>query len=294
MAVEPMAALTPGRIVALMVGRDLGEGPEPPARRPGPVRLRVEGLGRGEAVRDVSFEVRAGEIFGVAGLVGAGRSELLRLIYGADRPDRGAVALGDPPQRARIRSPADAVRHGLALAPEDREGDGLLGSFSIAANLALGNMRAVASGGVIDRAREAALAGRRMAALRVRARDPDQPVATLSGGNQQKVLIGRALEREARVLLVDEPTRGVDVAAKFDIHQLFGELAAAGAAIVVVSSDLRELMQIADRIGVMSAGRLVAVFRRGEWSEAGLLAAAFSGYAGQDAALRAPAAEARA
>ncbi|WP_063532512.1 sugar ABC transporter ATP-binding protein [Burkholderia sp. MSMB1589WGS] len=279
------------RLVALMAGREIAEQAVHGARAPGAPgapRLRIERLSRGDAVRDVSFDVRAGEIFGISGLIGAGRTELLRLIYGADAADGGVVSVGDPPRPAAIRSPADAVRHGIALVSEDRKGEGLLLPQSIAANLSLGQLARVARGGVVDGERENALAARRIDTLRIRARGPAQPVAELSGGNQQKVAIGRWLGRDMGVLLFDEPTRGIDVGAKFDIYALLDALAREGRAIVVVSSDLRELMLICDRIGVMSAGRMHAVFERGAWTQDALLAAAFAGYARRDAALQPP------
>ena len=291
--VDAMANLTPERIVALMVGRELGEQIDLGERRIGAPLLKVDGLSRANAVRDVSFEVRAGEIFGVSGLIGAGRTELMRLIYGADTKERGTVALagkdGGAPQPVKIDSPVDAVRHGIALITEDRKGEGLLLPQPVAANVSLGNVGAVARYGVVDAARENALARTQIEALRIRTAGPGQPVGELSGGNQQKVVIGRWLARrinsDVRVLLFDEPTRGIDVGAKFDIYALMGALAREGRALVVVSSDLRELMLICDRIGVMSAGRMTGIFARGAWSQDALLGAAFAGYRAEDAML---------
>ena len=276
-----MNGFSTAEIVRLLVGRDVAEQLEAPPRPCGGPLLEIAGLGRGRAVQEVSFAVRAGEIFGLAGLVGAGRTELLRLIFGADRPDRGEVRVGSPPRRVTIRSPRDAVRAGIALTTEDRKGEGLLLPQPVAVNLTLGQIGSVARprllGGWIRAARERALAVRRIEALRIRCRGPGQPVAELSGGNQQKVVVGRWLERDLPVLLYDEPTRGIDVGAKFELYRLFGELAGRGRAQVVASSDLRELMLICDRIGVMHAGRLVRIFERGSWSRDALLAAAFGG-----------------
>ncbi len=272
-------------LVTLMVGRELGERFDLGPRQTGAPLLRVERLSRRGKVHEVSFEVRAGEIFGISGLIGSGRTELLRLIYGADRADGGQVLLGDPPQRLSLRSPADSVRQGVALITEDRKGEGLLLDQSISANLALGNLPALARHGVIDRRREEALARRQVEALRVRCADTAQAVGELSGGNQQKVVIGRWLERDCQVLLFDEPTRGIDVGAKFDIYALLAELTRRGKALVVVSSDLRELMLICDRIGVLSAGRMVDTFERDAWTQDALLAAAFAGYKKRDALL---------
>ncbi|MDP1580340.1 MAG: sugar ABC transporter ATP-binding protein [Candidatus Didemnitutus sp.] len=278
-----MDQFTPAEIVRLMVGREVGEHLDFGPRPPGATLLRVAELGRGRAVQDVSFEVRSGEIFGIAGLVGAGRTELLRLIYGADRADSGKIWLGSPLQPARITSPVDAVRAGVALITEDRKGEGLLLPHPVSANVALGNMTTITRRSPLGRwiraGAERELATRHIAALRVRCTGPAQPVGELSGGNQQKVVIARWLERDQPVMLFDEPTRGIDVGAKFEIYQLLGELSRRGKAQVVVSSDLRELMLVCDRIGVMSAGRMVKIFERGAWSQDTLLAAAFSGFA---------------
>ncbi len=256
--VEPIERYDADQLVTLMVGRELGERFDLGTRQIGAPLLRVERLSRRGKVHEVSFEVRAGEIFGISGLIGSGRTELLRLIYGADRADGGQVLLGDPPQRLSLRSPADSVRQGVALITEDRKGEGLLLDQSISANLALGNLPALARHGVIDRRREEALARRQVEALRVRCADTAQAVGELSGGNQQKVVIGRWLERDCQVLLFDEPTRGIDVGAKFDIYALLAELTRRGKALVVVSSDLRELMLICDRMygGHLRARRL--------------------------------------
>ncbi|MBI2497457.1 MAG: sugar ABC transporter ATP-binding protein [Opitutae bacterium] len=280
--VGAMKDFTSAEIVRLMVGRDVGEHLDFGSRPSGETLLRVAGLGRGRAVQDVSFEVKGGEILGVAGLIGAGRTELLRLIYGADRADRGEIWLGSPLEPVRITSPVDAVRAGVALITEDRKGEGLLLPHPVAANVALGNMAAITRrspfGRWISAGAEHGLAARHIAALRVRCTGPAQPVGELSGGNQQKVVIARWLERDRPVMLFDEPTRGIDVGAKFEIYQLLGELARRGKAQVIVSSDLRELMLVCDRIAVMSVGRLVKIFERGAWSRDALLAAAFSGF----------------
>ncbi|MGH8782607.1 sugar ABC transporter ATP-binding protein [Paraburkholderia sp.] len=286
---DAMANLTSDRIVTLMVGREIGERIDLGVRNIGAPLLKVDGIGRGQVVRDVSFEVRAGEIFGISGLIGAGRTELMRAIYGADLKDRGTVSLarnpGETPQPVEIASPADAVRAGIALITEDRKGEGLLLPQPIAANVSLGNVGSVARHGIVDTKCENALAQRQIDAMRIRTSGPAQAVGELSGGNQQKVVIGRWLARDCRVLLFDEPTRGIDVGAKFDIYGLMGALAREGRALVVVSSDLRELMLICDRIGVMSAGRMTGIFARDEWSQDALLAAAFAGYRSRDALL---------
>ncbi|WP_136475517.1 sugar ABC transporter ATP-binding protein [Pseudomonas sp. DG56-2] len=282
---EPMARYSSGELVNLMVGRELAEHIDLGQRHIGASLLKVSGLGRADKVRDVSFEVRSGEIFGISGLIGAGRTELLRLIYGADRADIGTIEVGNPLRAVQISSPASAVREGIALITEDRKGEGLLLSQSISSNIALGNMPAISRAGILDRNAEHDLAQRQIAAMRIRSSGPGQLVGELSGGNQQKVVIGRWLERDCSVLLFDEPTRGIDVGAKFDIYGLLADLARQGKALVVVSSDLRELMLICDRIGVLSAGRLVDTFERETWTQDQLLAAAFAGYQKRDALL---------
>ncbi len=276
--IEPMSRYDSQQLVTLMVGREMGEHLDLGPRKMGPVAMSVKGLSRRGKVDSVSFEVRQGEILGISGLVGSGRTELLRLIYGADRADSGHVELGQPLRPVTLGSPSDAVRQGIALISEDRKGEGLLLSQSIAANVALGNMHSIARGGVVSAQREQALAQRQVEAMRIRCAGPGQLVSQLSGGNQQKVVIGRWLERDCPVMLFDEPTRGIDVGAKFDIYALLGELTRQGRALVVVSSDLRELMLICDRIAVLSAGKLIDTFEREHWTQDQLLAAAFAGY----------------
>ncbi|WP_263262066.1 sugar ABC transporter ATP-binding protein [Pseudomonas sp. RIT-PI-S] len=269
--------LSEAQMVNLMVGRELGERIDLGERRIGAPLLSVQRLGRGQKVREVSFEVRKGEIFGISGLIGAGRTELLRLIFAADQADTGQVCLGSPSRPLTLGSPAEAVRQGIALISEDRKGEGLLLNQPISANLALGNMPRVSSLGWMNSAKEHALARRQIDAMRIRTAGPEQAVGELSGGNQQKVVIGRWLERDCQVLLFDEPTRGIDVGAKFDIYRLLGDLTRQGKALVVVSSDLRELMLLCDRIGVMCEGAMTGIFDRAEWSQEQLMAAALAG-----------------
>jgi ribose transport system ATP-binding protein len=276
---QPMRELTQGDIVRRMVGHDVDEGHERPRRPQGAVALRVRGLARGTAVRDASFDLHAGEVLGLAGLVGSGRTELLRLVYGADRKEAGDIFLGAATTPARIDSPVRAVRAGIGLVTEDRKSQGLLLPLAIRLNTTLAHLRAVARAGWLKPDAEAAVVERLRGLLRVRSDSIEQPVDQLSGGNQQKVVFARWLHRDCDVLLLDEPTRGVDIGARADIYAQMDRLAAAGKALLMVSSDLRELMAVCDRIGVMSAGRLVAVFERGEWTQQGLLEAAFSAYA---------------
>lgn len=263
-------------MVKLMVGREVGDRLDRPAAQPSAISLQVERLGRGTAVQDVSFTVPGGEIFGIAGLVGSGRTETLRLIYGADRADRGHVAISG--KVCRIRSPHDAVRHGIAMVSEDRKELGLLLPQSIRMNTTLSGVGQVATAGWLNHKQDRAVAQRVGARLSLRAHSMEQPVSALSGGNQQKIAIGRWLHRECDVMLFDEPTRGIDVGAKFEIYKLMAQLAAQGKVLVVVSSDLVELMLLCDRIAVMSAGKMVRTFAREEASQDAIMEAAFSGY----------------
>jgi ribose transport system ATP-binding protein len=266
-------------LVSLMIGAGAAE-TGAYTRGGGAIALRVAGLTRGERPHDVSFEVRHGEILGLAGLVGSGRSETLRAIVGADRTTTGAVRRGDGPP-LRIRCPRDAIRAGIGFIPEDRKVDGLCLSQSIRLNLTLAMLPAFARRGWIDRRRETAAADAIRDRFAIGSRSLEQPADELSGGNQQKILIGRWLLRDADVLLVDEPTRGIDVGAKRAVHAALREQAWRGRALVVVSSELSELMALCDRIAVLSNGRLVATFDRSAFDEAAITAAAFSGYAGR-------------
>jgi ribose transport system ATP-binding protein len=279
-ATRPAAEIGADEIVRLMVGRDLGDLQVARSRARGPVALRAEGLARGGVVRDASFEACRGEILGVAGLMGSGRTETMRLVFGADRPDAGSVYLHGSDRPACIRSPRDAVRQGIALLTEDRKAQGLLLPLPIRVNATLARLRDFLTAGWVRVGDERRVVDGFLRALAVRCRDAEQPVNQLSGGNQQKVVMARWLHRDCDILIFDEPTRGIDVGAKFEIYALLDGLAAKGKAIVVVSSDLKELLAICDRIAVMSAGRVAATFERGAWSQDAIMEAALSGYRG--------------
>lgn len=272
--------VTLDEIIRMMVGRAVGDVHRSGGPAAGDVVLRAERLCRAKAVRDVSFELRRGEILGFAGLMGSGRSETMRLIFGADRPDSGKIYVYGASRAARIRSPRHAVRRGIALLTEDRKQHGLLLPLSVAQNVTLSSMATVSRLGWISAKREGAAAGAMVDALSIRCHSPHQAVETLSGGNQQKVVLARWLYRDCDILIFDEPTRGIDVGAKFDIYTLLMKLAEQGKAIIVVSSDMLELLAICDRIAVMSAGKLTATFARGRWSQDEIMAAALSEYAG--------------
>jgi ribose transport system ATP-binding protein len=298
--VRAMAGVRESELVQRMVGRAVHEHEGRARRVAGPVLLSARGIGRAHAVHDIDLDLRAGEVMGLAGLVGSGRTELVRLLFGADHADRGELTLYNgtagvtgtiPVQSVRKgwRSPMQAVRAGIGLVTEDRKSMGLLLAQSIRVNTTLSDLRAISHAGWLQRTKERNVAQRLVELLRIRSRSIEQPVATLSGGNQQKVVFARWLHRDCKVLLLDEPTRGVDVGARADLYAELDRMTDAGKALLMVSSDLRELMAMCDRIGVMSAGRLVAVFERGEWSEQSLLAAAFSDVTGRVAPAASPA-----
>lgn len=241
------------------------------------VAMRVEGMSRGRWVRDVSFSVNQGERLGIAGLVGAGRTELLRLIFAADRADQGEVYLHDESAPRRFADPSDAVAAGMAMVTEDRKENGLLLSQSIRVNTTLASMKTLFSAGGWVRGAAERQAGNRMReSMETRCTSIEQIVGTLSGGNQQKVAVAKWLIRDADIFLFDEPTRGIDVAARRRIYRLFEALAREEKSLVIVSSDLEELMETCDRIAVMSAGRMVATFTRGQWSTEKIMQAAFA------------------
>ena len=268
MAVRAAAELDEAEIVRLMVGRPIADLFERAAKPPGPVVLSVAGLTT-RKLHDVSLTVRAGEVVGLAGLVGAGRSELAHAIFGADRPAAGSVAVGGAP--IRLRSPADAIAAGIGFAPEERKSQALLLLRSVADNVTLCVPDRVSRFGVLSRLRVRRVAGEQVERLRVKTPSLDQPVAKLSGGNQQKVVLGRWLARRPRVLILDEPTRGIDVGAKAEIYRLIAELAASGMALLVISSEMPELLGLADRVLVMAGGWIVADLPRSEASEARIL-----------------------
>ena len=264
------AATTPEQVAAKMVGRPLLD-LYPPRRGPaaGAPLLRVEGLSDGGIVRDVGFEVRPGEIVGLGGLIGSGRTETVQAICGLARRASGRVVCGDAEVPAGDY-PA-AIRQGLAYLSEDRKGNGVFLDLSIAQNVSSLDLRLVSGPVMVSRRREAALAEAMRQRLGIRCAGVHQPVATLSGGNQQKVALARLLAVKPRILFVDEPTRGVDIGAKAQIYAILRELADQGAGIVAISSELPELIGISDRILVLHEGRLAGELGPGEMSEEAIM-----------------------
>ncbi len=263
---RPTAAWTETAMIQAMVNRPLDAMFPPRQVAPGEVLLEVDHLGSGERFQDVSFSVRAGEVVGLGGLIGAGRTELLKTIYGALPASAGTVRIaGHAP---RIRSPRQAIAAGIALVPEDRKAEGLVLPFAVRSNVALSRLSALAwLRAVLMPSRIDRLANDAVRDLRIRTPGIRQRVQSLSGGNQQKVVLARAMSTGPRVFLLDEPTRGIDVGAKVEVYRLINALAAQGGAVLVVSSDMIELLGLCDRILVMRAGRLAGAVARADFSQ---------------------------
>ena len=242
------------QLIELMVGRQLDQEFPPRTSSVGDCVLDVRNLTRGDAVRGVSFQVRRGEIVGLTGLVGAGRTETARLIFGADRPDAGEFLLNGEP--LRIRNPSDAIRSGICLLTEDRKSEGLVIGHSIRENFGLPNLPQWSSGGLLNGKGERAAFSGWIEKLQIRTANMETPARNLSGGNQQKVVLSRWLQRNCDVLIFDEPTRGIDVGARYEIYQLMNSLVAGGKAILMISSELPEVLGMSDRILVMREGRI--------------------------------------
>jgi rhamnose transport system ATP-binding protein len=269
---DPIDGLTVDQVVRRMVGREVSSLFPKQDTEPGPVRLEVEGLTSPGVFSDISFSVRSGEIVALAGLVGAGRSEVIRAVFGVDPYERGSVRVNGeplPPHR-----PAAAIAAGLALVPEDRRQQGLVMELSVERNATLVRRWRLSRFGLSSRAAERADARQWAQRLAVKAGRLTDPVGTLSGGNQQKVVLAKWLATEPTVLIVDEPTRGIDVGTKAEVHRLLSELAAQGVAVLMISSELPEVLGMADRIVVLFEGRVMREFARAEATEDAIMSAA--------------------
>ncbi|MBN9657414.1 MAG: sugar ABC transporter ATP-binding protein [Acidobacteria bacterium] len=251
-----MGETTTADLIRHMVGRPLEAVYQREPLPPGAEMLRVDGLERRGVLRGISLKLHAGEVVGLAGLIGAGRTELCRAIFGIDPIDAGSIWVKGHP--VRIRSPRDAVRAGMALIPEDRQKNGLAVGLPVAQNMLLASLERVSSFGFLNHAKEHDVVSAQAARLNLKSSSPRQIAGKLSGGNQQKVVIGRWLARGASIFLFDEPARGIDIGAKIEVFRLMDELARGGAAVLMVSSELQELLQVADRILVMRQGRIAA------------------------------------
>jgi rhamnose transport system ATP-binding protein len=269
-----LAGLTANDLVRAMVGRELAERPpEAAGAKPaGEPMLTVDRLTREGVFTDISFTVRSGEVVALAGLVGSGRSEVARAVFGIDRYDAGSVTVQG--KHLKKASPTQAMAEGIGFVPEDRRQQGLVMDMSVQQNVALASLRNLRSGGLIRASAERAMAADWAARLKIKYGRLTDPVAMLSGGNQQKVVLAKWLGRKPSVLIVDEPTRGIDVGTKAEVHHLLTQLARGGVAVLMISSELPEVLGVADRILVMREGRLVAEFSHSDASEEVLMTAA--------------------
>ena len=261
-ATKDVADLTREEIIKLMVGRELKDAIPKVAAKLGAPALTVKNVNRTGVLHDISFEVRQGEVLGLAGLVGAGRTETARVIFGADPMTSGSIeVLG---KKVNVRSPQDAIKHGIGLVTEDRKEQGLVLGMAVRENTTLANLDILAMMGFIRRSEENKVAEKYKNDLSIKTPSIEQIVQNLSGGNQQKVVLAKWLFTGSKVLIFDEPTRGIDVGAKSEIYKLMNELAAQGVAIIMISSELPEILGMSDRILVMHEGRITGEISRAE------------------------------
>lgn len=268
-ATQRAADTSRGEIIRLMVGRELkDEFPKEDFERGGE-RLRVEGLTRHGAFKDISFSLHRGEIVGLTGLVGAGRTEVARAIFGADPIDSGQVYLDG--EALRLRSPHEAIAHGIGLLTEDRKNQGLVLGMTLRENTTLANLKALVKGFFVDRRGERRVANQYVEELQIKTPSIEQVVQNLSGGNQQKVVLAKWLFTDTHVLIFDEPTRGVDVGAKVEIYRLINDLVRKGVGVLMISSELPEVLGMCDRILVMHEGRLAGELPRADASQESIM-----------------------
>ena len=278
-----LASVTKMEIVAKMLGKNIGElqsGTTGFSERKTDIEVepfyRLEHVAAEPALHDVSLELRRGEILGLSGLLGSGRTELARVLFGADTPDKGAVTLDDAP--SRISSPRDAIKEGIGYCSEDRKAEGIVPSMSVRENLTLAALPMLAKNGIIDPAEQQEIVDRFVKLLSIKTSDVEQPISQLSGGNQQKVLLARWLCLNPRLLLLDEPTRGIDVGAKAEIHHLIETLAADGMSVLMITSEIEEIVEGSNRVSVLRDGRTVANFDRAEINQDAIIAVMAEGH----------------
>ena len=269
---DTIEAFDHDKLISLMVGRTLNQQFHKTHHSFGDVLLKVEGMSRSGKFSSVSFEVRAGEVLGISVLIGAGRTEVVETVFGLDRADSGDVYIAG--EKVNIRSPRDAISHGLALVSEDRKNVGLNLVGSVKENITMANLEKYCRFGVIKFREEKKAGDGLMDMLSVKAHSRDTLVSALSGGNQQKVILARWMSTNPKVLILDEPTKGIDVGAKAEIYKLIDEFTAQGGCVIMVSSEMPEILGMSDRIAVMHEGELVAVFDRDEATQEKLLSAA--------------------
>ncbi|QJW89283.1 sugar ABC transporter ATP-binding protein [Spirosoma taeanense] len=270
METRPAAELDNRTLIALMVGREIDSlFPESAARRGNEV-LSVRQFRRNGKFADINFAVHEGEVLGIAGLMGAGRTEIARAIFGLDQPDGGEVFIKG--QKARINSPQDAIRNGIGYVSEDRKGLGFIPRLSVRQNITLASLTSHVKGPFVDERSEVATTARIIDELRIKTADMEQPVVYLSGGNQQKVVIGKVLLASPDVIILDEPTRGIDIGAKAEIYKLINQLKANGVAIIMISSELPEILGLSDRILVLAKGKQTVVLSKEEATQETIMA----------------------
>ena len=251
-------------LVKLMIGRDLTDVYPPRTPVPGDVLLEVNNVARSKLVHDISFKLHAGEIIGFAGITGSGRTELVRSIFGADSYT-GEIKLYGKPYKPR--SPADAIRNGIALVTEDRKAQGLLLKLNVTVNTTISGLKQLSRYGVLQLSRELTLVKKFITDLKIKTPSPNFIVVNMSGGNQQKVILARWLSVGTRIFIMDEPTRGIDIGSKSEIYQIMNELTKQGVGIIMISSELPEILGMSDRIMVMREGTIVRELSRAEASE---------------------------
>jgi len=273
-ATKQVADVTMDELVKLMIGRDLKDVYPKRDREPGAVLLEVKNLRRPKLVHDVSFQLRAGEIVGFSGITGSGRTEVVRAVFGAD-PHSGEMLVSGKSYKAR--SPTEAIGRGIALVTEDRKAQGLFLKLSVTVNTTISGLKQLCRAGVIQRAKENALVRKMIQDLRIKTPNANFIAVNMSGGNQQKVILARWLSVDTKVLIMDEPTRGIDVGSKAEIYQIMDELTKRGVGIIMISSELPEVLGMSDRIIVMREGTIVGELPRGAASEEGIMKYAVGG-----------------
>ena len=258
MGTRPVEGVTEDQLVQLMVGREIEDRFPPKTNTPGDVILEAQHLSRGKRVKDASFTLRRGEVLGIAGLVGAGRSELVRLIFGADKPESGKILIDGV--EVKINSPADAIDQGIFLVPEDRKTQGLVLNMDIEKNVALASTKVNTGAlGHVNARAEKEITDEAMKKLEIKAYGPEQIVKTLSGGNQQKVVLGKCIMTRPRIMILDDPTRGIDVGTKHEIYELINQFTNDGMAVILISSELPEVIAMSDRVMVIENGEIKAI-----------------------------------
>jgi inositol transport system ATP-binding protein len=269
-ATKSASAIDTNSLISMMVGREIDSLFPATTAQKGKEILSVKNLSRDGKFSDISFAVRAGEILGIAGLMGAGRTEIARAIFGLDRLDRGEIRVKG--ELVSINSPQDAIRHGIGYVSEDRKGLGFVPNLSVKDNITLSSLLNHRKGLFIQKKSEIGAASHMVGSLQIKASSIDQKVANLSGGNQQKVVIGKVLLSSPAVIILDEPTRGIDIGAKFEIYKLINQLVAKGLAVIMISSELPELVGMSDRILVLSRGEQTAVLSKEEATQEAIMA----------------------